>query len=56
MPAYVQIPLAIALVVPALALLGYAAQRFVFDRTVGDDILRPLLLTFGLSIVIRNAK
>lgn len=42
-------------VVPALALLGYAAQRWVFNRALGDDILRPLLLTFGLSIVIQNA-
>lgn len=47
--------LAIVIVVPALALLGYAAQRFVFNRTLGDDVLRPLLLTFGLSIVIQNA-
>jgi branched-chain amino acid transport system permease protein len=46
---------AIVIVVPALALLGYAAQRFVFNRTLGDDVLRPLLLTFGLSIVIQNA-
>jgi branched-chain amino acid transport system permease protein len=46
--------LAIVIVVPALALLGYAAQRFVFNRTLGDDVLRPLLLTFGLSIVIQN--
>lgn len=47
--------LAFAVVGPALALLGYAAQRFVFNRTLGDDLLRPLLLTFGLSIVIQNA-
>lgn len=47
--------LAFAVVVPALALLGYLAQRFVFNRTLGDDVLRPLLLTFGLSIVIQNA-
>jgi branched-chain amino acid transport system permease protein len=43
-------------VVPALAVLGYAVQRFVFNRTlVGENVLRPLLLTFGLSIVIQNA-
>jgi len=46
---------AIVIVVPALALLGYAAQRFAFNRTLGEDVLRPLLLTFGLSIVIQNA-
>lgn len=46
---------AFVVVVPALALLGYAAQRFAFNRTLGGDVLRPLLLTFGLSIVIQNA-
>jgi len=46
--------LTLLLVVPALAVLGYCAQRFVFNRTLGDDLLRPLLLTFGLSIVIQN--
>jgi branched-chain amino acid transport system permease protein len=47
-------------VVPVLAVLGYAAQRFVFNRTLdsadpADAVLRPLVLTFGLSIVIQNA-
>jgi branched-chain amino acid transport system permease protein len=49
------LPLGMLLVVPGVALLGYAAQRWVFNRTLGDDILRPLVLTFGLSIVIRNS-
>jgi len=47
--------LTLLLVAPALAVLGYLAQRLVFNRTLGDDVLRPLLLTFGLSIVIQNA-
>lgn len=47
--------LALAGLVPVVAGLGYVAQRFVFNRTLGDDVLRPLLLTFGLSIVIQNA-
>jgi branched-chain amino acid transport system permease protein len=41
-------------VVPALAILGYAMQRLVFNRTLGANVLRPLLLTFGLSIMIQN--
>jgi branched-chain amino acid transport system permease protein len=49
------LPLGMLLVVPGVALVGYAAQRWVFNRTLGDDILRPLVLTFGLSIVIRNS-
>lgn len=48
-------PLAsLLLVVPAMAALGYALQRFAFNRTLGSDILRPLLVTFGLSVMIQN--
>ena len=52
---HLPIVLTVVLVVVVLSALGYAAQRFVFNRTLGDDLLRPLLLTFGLSIVIRNS-
>jgi branched-chain amino acid transport system permease protein len=54
-PLHLPPALAFAVVAPALALLGYGAQRLFFNRALGDDILRPLLLTFGLSIVIQNA-
>lgn len=48
-------PLAsLALVVPAMALLGYLLQRGLLNRTLGDDLLPPLLVTFGLSIIIQN--
>jgi len=42
------------LVVPAMALLGYGLQRLVLNRTLGKDIMPPLLVTFGCSIVIQN--
>jgi branched-chain amino acid transport system permease protein len=42
------------LVVPAMAVIGYALQRLLLNRTLGDDILPPLLVTFGLSIIIQN--
>jgi len=42
------------LVVPAMALIGYAMQRLLLNRTLGDDLLPPLLVTFGLSIIIQN--
>ncbi len=42
------------LVVPAMAIIGYALQRLLLNRTLGDDILPPLLVTFGLSIIIQN--
>jgi branched-chain amino acid transport system permease protein len=41
-------------VVPIMALVGYALQRGLLNRTLGDDLLPPLLVTFGLSIIIQN--
>ena len=41
-------------VVPLMALFGYGLQRFLLNRTLGDDILPPLLVTFGLSVIIQN--
>jgi branched-chain amino acid transport system permease protein len=49
-------PLAsLALVVPLMALLGYSLQRAIFNRTLGDDVLPPLLVSFGLSVFLENA-
>jgi branched-chain amino acid transport system permease protein len=42
------------LVVPTMAIIGYALQRLLLNRTLGDDLLPPLLVTFGLSIIIQN--
>jgi len=42
------------LVVPIMAVIGYALQRGLLNRTLGDDLLPPLLVTFGLSIIIQN--
>jgi branched-chain amino acid transport system permease protein len=42
------------LVVPAMAVIGYTLQRGLLNRTLGDDLLPPLLVTFGLSIMIQN--
>ena len=42
------------LVVPIMALIGYGLQRGLLNRTLGDDLLPPLLVTFGLSIIIQN--
>ena len=41
-------------VVPLMALIGYALQRLLLNRTLGDDLLPPLLVTFGLSVIIQN--
>ena len=44
----------LVLVVPAMAIIGYVLQRGLLNRTLGDDLLPPLLVTFGLSIIIQN--
>src|SRR6476660_5066684 len=41
------------LVVPVMAVIGYALQRGLLNRTLGDDLLPPLLVTFGLSVIIQ---
>src|SRR5215813_7871260 len=46
--------LATLLAMPLLFALGYALQRVLLNRTLGHDIMPPLLVTFGLSIIIQN--
>lgn len=41
--------------VPAMALLTYGLQRVLLDRMLGQGLMPPLLVTFGLSIVAQNA-
>lgn len=43
------------LAAPVMFAIGWGLQRIILTRTLGDDILPPLLVTFGLSIVIQNA-
>ncbi len=47
--------LAALIAMPVMFLLGWALQKFLLNRTLGDDILPPLLVTFGLSIALQNA-
>jgi len=48
-------PLAtLMIVIPVMAGIGYALQRGILNRTLGDDILPPLLVTFGLSVILQN--
>ncbi len=46
--------LALVLVVPAMGLIGYGLQRGLLNQTLGNDILPPLLVTFGLSVILQN--
>src|SRR3974390_3277055 len=41
-------------VVPLMGGIGYALQRGLLNYTLGEDLLPPLLVTFGLSIIIQN--
>jgi branched-chain amino acid transport system permease protein len=44
----------LVIVVPLMAVIGYALQRGILNQTLGPDLLPPLLVTFGLSIIIQN--
>ena len=46
--------LACVIVVPLMFLGGYALQSVLLNRTLGRNILPPLLITFGLSIIVQN--
>jgi branched-chain amino acid transport system permease protein len=45
---------AAAIVVPVLFVVGWALQRFVVGRSLGRGVLPPLIITFGISIVLQN--
>jgi branched-chain amino acid transport system permease protein len=44
----------LALVVPVMFVLGYALQRGLLNMTLSGGLLPPLLVTFGISIIIQN--
>lgn len=46
---------ALILAIPLMFATGYALQKYVLNRTLGGDILPPLLVTFGLSIILQQA-
>lgn len=46
--------LALPLIVPIMFVVGYGLQRGLLNLTVGGDVLPPLLVTLGLSVIIQN--
>jgi branched-chain amino acid transport system permease protein len=46
--------LALAIVLPIMAAVGWALQRLLLERSLRAGMLVPLLSTFGLAIVIEN--
>lgn len=47
--------LAVLVAAPLMFGVGWLLQTFVLNRVLGPDILPPLLVTFGLSVVTQNA-
>jgi branched-chain amino acid transport system permease protein len=46
--------LATLVAMPLLFAFGYGLQHVLLNRTLGRDILPPLLVTFGLSIIVQS--
>ena len=46
--------LGLGLVIPLMALIGWALQRLVLERSARGGLLVPVLSTFGLSIILDN--
>lgn len=46
--------LAIPVVVPVMMVAGYLLQRLLLNRSVDHGPLSPLLITFGLSVILQN--
>jgi len=37
-----------------MAAIGYGLQRLLLNPTIGKDLLSPLLVTFGISVILQN--
>ena len=46
--------LTLVLVIPAMFLIGFIVQYYLVNRVLGKDMNPPLLVAFGLSIIIQN--
>lgn len=45
---------AFVIALPVMFAVGFGLQWLILNRTLGLDILPPLLVTFGLSIIVQN--
>ena len=46
--------LTLLIVSPILFLLGVLLQRGILNRVLGEGFMPPLVITFGLSILVQN--
>ncbi len=41
-------------IIPIMFIIGYILQRFLFNRVLGQEMEPPLLVAFGVSIILQN--
>ena len=46
--------LALPIVAPIMFVVGWLLQRFVMERTLGRGEMPPILVSFGLSVILQN--
>jgi branched-chain amino acid transport system permease protein len=46
--------LTLIVVVPIMFVVGFLLQRGILNRTLGKGLMPPLLITFGISVIIQN--
>ena len=47
--------LSLVVVVPMMMAVGYVLQRGLLNRTLDGGVLPPVLVTFGIAVVIQNS-
>lgn len=48
------LPFALLIAMPFMFAFGWGLQRVILNRTLKGDLLVPLLVTFGLQIIVQN--
>lgn len=46
--------LTLLIVIPSLFILGVLLQRGILNKVLGEGIMPPLVITFGLSVLVQN--
>jgi len=46
--------ISLIVVVPVMFILGYTVQRGILNTTIGAGLMPPLVITFGLSVIVQN--
>ena len=44
----------LVIVVPVMFVMGYVLQKQVLNTTIGAGLMPPLVITFGLSVIVQN--